>query len=50
MSPSTAKPQDAFKVPPLGTYTCRVCNVQDKGGQAAFYDHYTRAHALKVTR
>jgi hypothetical protein len=42
--PSTSKPQDAFKVARVGTYTCRVCNVHDKGGQSAFYAHWLRAH------
>ena len=42
--PSTSKPQDAFKTPRPGTYTCKVCNVHDKGGQSAFYAHWLRAH------
>jgi hypothetical protein len=44
--PSTSTPQDAFRRPDPGTYTCHVCipNVHDKGGQREWMAHYTREH------
>jgi hypothetical protein len=42
--PSTSTPQDAFRRPSPGTYTCHVCNVHDKGGQQEFNAHYLREH------
>ena len=46
MSPSTSTPQDAFKVPKPGWFTCYLCKppVHDRGGQAAFYAHWNRLH------
>jgi hypothetical protein len=46
VSPSTTKPQDAFKVPKVGTWTCFLCqpNVSDRGGHREFYAHYNREH------
>jgi len=48
MSPSSSKPQDAFKRP--GWWTCRVCipNVHDRGGQAEFYRHWNRLHGTEA--
>lgn len=49
MSPSTSTPQDAFKgAPRPGWWTCFVCQVHDRGGQAAFYAHYLREHFREV--
>jgi len=46
LMPSTSTPQDAFRRPNPGTYTCMVCvpNVSDKGGQREFNAHYVREH------
>lgn len=44
MSPSTSRPQDAFKLPPTGHYKCWICNVKDRGGQREFYGHWARTH------
>ena len=46
MSPSTSTPQDAFRRPDPGHWTCLLCtpNVHDKGGQQEFNSHYNRVH------
>ena len=50
MSPSTSTPQDAFRRPKPGWWTCKICqpNVHDKGGQEAFMAHYNREHYREV--
>ena len=54
MSPSTNPPQNAFRRPDPGTWTCLICtpNVHDKGGQREFYSHFNREHLTtkKATR
>lgn len=50
MSPSTSKPQDAFKVVRPGWWTCRLCQppVHERGGWAAWMAHYLREHYREV--
>jgi len=49
MSPSTSTPQDAFKgAKRPGWWTCFLCNVRNRGGQAAYYAHYNRVHYREV--
>jgi len=52
MSPSTTKPERAFRRPDPGTWTCFICrpNVHDKGGQSAWMAHYCREHYREVKR
>ena len=52
MSPSTSKPQDRFRLPDPGTWTCFLCqpNVHDKGDIHDLYRHYNREHLKVVTR
>ena len=44
MKPSTSKPQDAFKAHRPGWWTCKLCDLHERGGQAAFYAHFYRVH------
>jgi len=34
--------------PRPGWWTCRICvpNIHDRGGQAAFYQHFNRLHLV----
>ena len=46
MSPSTSTPQEAYKAPRPGWWTCRICipNIRERGGWDAYYAHYNREH------
>ena len=52
MSPSTNPPQNAFRRPDPGTWTCFLCqpNIHDKGGQREWMAHYVRLHSREVKR
>ena len=50
MSPSTNPPQDAYKRPKPGWWTCMICvpRVHERGGMADLEAHYNREHSREV--